>query len=288
MEPRPTEPRPTEPRHGRVSYLLAGAFHHMATLEWGQPGAPVVVCVHGLTRNAHDFDPLARELARDFQVICPDLPGRGESAWLADPALYQPVNYVQALSHLLARIDAPVHWVGTSLGGICGMAIAAMPGQPIARMVLNDIGPFIPQAALAGIGGRMAQVTDFADWTEAEAFIRMAHATFGRLTDAQWAAMTRTSMRSLPNGRLALHYDPGITTAMLSTPLADVDLWALWGKITAPVFVLRGEDSDLLLPDTLARMEAGGARALTVPECGHAPAMMDAPTIAAVRGFLLG
>jgi pimeloyl-ACP methyl ester carboxylesterase len=275
-----------EPRHGRVAYLLAGAFHEMAYLEWGDPAAPAVVCVHGLTRNAHDFDALARVLAPDFRVICPDLPGRGGSAWLPDPALYQPMNYVHALSHLLSAIGRPVSWVGTSLGGICGMAIAAAPGQPITRMVLNDIGPFIPQAALASIGSRIAQVPDFADMPEAEAFIRVAHATFGRLTDQQWAEMARYSIRSLPNGRLALHYDPGITTAMLSTAPADVDLWALWGKITVPAFVLRGADSELLLPETLARMEASGAHALVVPECGHAPAMMDAPTIEAVRTFL--
>jgi pimeloyl-ACP methyl ester carboxylesterase len=275
-----------EPRLGRVAYLLAGAFHDMAYLEWGDPAAPVVVCVHGLTRNAHDFDTLARVLASDFRVICPDLPGRGRSVWLPDPALYQPMNYVQALSHLLAAIGEKVSWVGTSLGGICGMAIAAMPGQPITRMVLNDIGPFIPQAALASIGNRIARVPDFADMREAEAFIRMAHATFGRLTDDQWAEMTRYSLRTLPNGRLALHYDPGITTAMLSTPPADVDLWALWGKIAIPSFVLRGADSELLLPETVARMEESGARSLVVAECGHAPALMDAPTIEAVRAFL--
>jgi pimeloyl-ACP methyl ester carboxylesterase len=274
------------PRRGQVLYLLAGAFHHMAYLEWGDPTAPVVVCVHGLTRNAHDFDPLARDLARDFRVICPDLPGRGGSVWLPDPALYQPLNYVQALSHLLAAIGKPVSWVGTSLGGICGMAIAAASGNPIRRMVLNDIGPFIPQAALAGIGNRIAQVPDFGDMLEAEAFIRMAHASFGKLTDAQWAHMARHSMRTLSNGRLAVHYDPGIVTAMSSTPPADVDLWEMWDRISVPVLVVRGAESELLLPETLARMEEGGARSLVVPQCGHAPAMMDAPTIAAVRAFL--
>ncbi|HEY2133942.1 MAG TPA: alpha/beta hydrolase [Acetobacteraceae bacterium] len=275
-----------EPRHRRVAYLLAGAFHDMAYLDWGDPAAPAVVCVHGLTRNAHDFDALARVLAPDFRVICPDLPGRGGSVWLPDPALYQPMNYVLALSHLLSATGEPVSWVGTSLGGVCGMAIAAAPGQPITRMVLNDIGPFIPEAALASIGSRIARVPDFADMQEAEAYIRMAHATFGKLTDHQWAEMTRYSMRTLPNGRLAVHYDPGITTAMLSTPPANVDLWALWDKITIPALVLRGADSELLLPETLARMEESGARSLVVPECGHAPAMMDAPTIEAVRAFL--
>src|SRR5487761_1798239 len=116
----------------------------MAFVEFGNPAAPPVVCVHGLTRNGRDFDPLAEALAARFRVICPDLPGRGASEFLPDPALYQPASYVVALAHLLAQIGGMVMWVGTSLGGLCGMMVAAASGQPITRMVLNDVGPHIP------------------------------------------------------------------------------------------------------------------------------------------------
>jgi pimeloyl-ACP methyl ester carboxylesterase len=260
----------------------------MNWVEWGDPAAPPVVCVHGLTRNARDFDALAHVLAADFRVICPDLPGRGASEWLPMGALYQPLNYVQALAHLLAVIGQPVGWVGTSLGGICGMAVAAAKGQPIARMVLNDIGPFIPKAALAGIRDRIGRVGDFADMREVEMFLRSAHASFGKLTDAQWEAMALHSHRVLPNGRLALHYDPAIAEPITSVEPADVDLWALWPSIAIPRLVLRGETSDLLDAATFARMAETGAQAHIVPDCGHAPALMDAPTIAVVRSFLLG
>ncbi len=110
-----------------MRYLLAGAFYRMAFCEWGRQDAPVVLCVHGLTRTGRDFDALAEALADEFRVICPDLPGRGASEWLPEPRLYEPLGYVQALAHLLAAIGRRVMWVGTSLGGICGMMVAAAP-----------------------------------------------------------------------------------------------------------------------------------------------------------------
>jgi len=138
-------------RKNSVPYLLGTSFYRMAYVEFGNPAAPAVVCVHGLTRNGRDFDPLAAFLAEKFHVICPDLPGRGLSEWLPDGKLYQPASYVVALGHLLAAINKPVMWVGTSLGGICGMMVAAAGHTPVTRMVLNDIGPFIPEAALRRI-----------------------------------------------------------------------------------------------------------------------------------------
>lgn len=274
-------------RPGSVRYLLNGAFYQMAYVEWGNPAAPAVLCVHGLTRTGRDFDVLAEALSDRFRVICPDLPGRGLSDWLPDGALYNPLSYVQALSHLLAMIGGPVMWIGTSLGGICGMAVAAAPGQPVTRLVLNDIGPHIPAAALARIRDYVGQTETFPDMAALEAHLRRVHAPFGRLSDAQWAHLARFSARELADGRLALHYDPAIAAPIRATVPADVDMWPWWEKIGIPVLALRGVDSDLLLPETLARMQKSGARTATVPDCGHAPALMDAPTIAAIRTFLL-
>ncbi len=274
-----------QPRSRDMSYLLGGAFHRMALLAWGDPHADPIVCVHGLSRNAHDFDILAEQLAQDFYVLCPDLPGRGGSSWLPDPALYQPMSYVQALSHLLAFIDRPVHWIGTSLGGICGMLVASAPGNPIRRMVLNDIGPFVPREAVARIVDYVGTVPEFADAAGLETYLRRVHAPFGRLTDAQWRAMAEHGGRRLPNGRLTLHYDPALAVPLRASPVTDTDMWSFWDRITAPMLTLRGESSDLLLPETAERMAAKSAIHV-VADAGHAPAMMDAATIGVVRDFL--
>lgn len=275
-----------EPRRKSVRYLLPDGFHDMAFVEWGQPGRPAVVCVHGLTRQGRDFDRLARALSSDFHVLCPDLPGRGRSDWLSGPAFYTPQVYVAALAALLATLPSSVLWVGTSLGGICGMILAAQPKTPLTRLVLNDIGPFIPEAAIARIRDYMQPPPVFADLSELEALLRVNLAPFGVPDDAGWAEMAEHSARRLADGRVTFHYDPAIGAAMQAEPPKAVDLSSFWEKITIPTLVIRGALSDLLLPETLAEMERDGARALVVPEVGHAPALMDDKTISAIRGFL--
>jgi pimeloyl-ACP methyl ester carboxylesterase len=274
-----------QPRERSISYLLGPAFYRMAVLAWGDPHAQPVVCVHGLSRNAHDFDVLAAYLADRFYVLCPDLPGRGRSDWLPDGALYTPATYVQALAHLLAFIDRPVHWIGTSLGGICGMLTAAAAGNPIRRMVLNDIGPFLPKEALGRIVDYVGAIPDFADAAGLEAYLRRVHAPFGRLTDAQWAAMAAHGGRRLPDGRLTLHYDPKLAEPLRAAEVRDLDMWPVWDRIAVPMLTLRGESSDLLVPETFARMAAKSALHV-VAGAGHAPAMMDEPTMAVVARFL--
>jgi pimeloyl-ACP methyl ester carboxylesterase len=280
------------PRLGSIPYLLAGSFRRLAFEEWGDPSSPPVVCVHGLTRNGRDFDTLAAALAGSYRVICPDLPGRGHSGWLDDPMLYQAQHYVTALAHLLAWIGRDVTWVGTSLGGICGMVIAATDGSPVTRLVLNDVGPFIPAAALARIRDYMVasadspMMTRFPDVEAIERHLRLVHAPFGPLSDEQWAQLARNSSRALPDGRFTMHYDPRIAEPMRGHDPVDVDLWALWDRIRVPRMVIRGETSDILLPETLVRMEASGAEAFEVPLTGHAPALLDPLQIAAIRSFL--
>jgi pimeloyl-ACP methyl ester carboxylesterase len=281
-------------RAGSIPYLLAGAFHRLGFEEWGDADAPVVVCVHGLTRNGRDFDALAAGLGGSYRAICPDLPGRGLSDWLDDPMLYQAQHYVTALGHLLAWIGRDVAWVGTSLGGICGMVIAAMEGSPINRLVLNDVGPFIPAAALGRIRDYMVASADspmmarFPDVEAIERHLRLVHAPFGPMSDAQWAEMARNSARALPDGRFTMHYDPRIAEPLRGHAPVDVDMWMLWERIRVPRMVIRGETSDILLPETFARMEASGAEAFEVPVTGHAPPLLDPLQIEAVRAFLGG
>ncbi|MBK1660955.1 alpha/beta fold hydrolase [Paracraurococcus ruber] len=277
-------------RRNRLRFMLPHGFFTLAWTEWGpEDGAPVL-CVHGLTRNGRDFDALAAALAgTGRRVLCPDLPGRGGSDFLPDPALYVPPTYVAALSHLLARLDGPVDWVGTSLGGICGMAVAATPGNPIRRLVLNDIGAHVPKDSVARIGDYLGQATEFADLPALEAHLRRVHAPFGALTDAEWHHLAETSARAAPGGGVALHYDPAIALPFRGAPAQDMDLSPLWERVTAPVLLLRGADSDLLLPETARAMAARpGVRLVEIPGCGHAPALMEAGQIGLVAAFLRG
>lgn len=277
------------PRARALRWLDQGAFRTLALVEWGPPEGRPVVCVHGLTRTGRDFDALAAALAaRGRRVLCPDLPGRGASDRLDDPARYAVPTYVAALAHLLAGLDGPVDWVGTSLGGLCGMAAAAIPGQPIGRLVLNDVGPFVPAAALARIRDYIGTAEQaFPDLGALEVHLRRVHAPFGPLSDAQWRHLAATSARALPDGRVALHYDPAIAVPFHAAPPVDLDLWALWEGLALPVLVLRGETSDLLPAGTAARMAARpGARVETIPGCGHAPALMDPAQVALVADFL--
>ncbi|HEY1857974.1 alpha/beta fold hydrolase [Acidocella sp.] len=279
-------------RANTVTYLLGTKFHKMAYVEFGNPAAPAVLCVHGLTRTGRDFDPLAEALSDRFHVICPDLPGRGKSEWLGEAIAYQPPSYVVALAHLLAALNKPVAWIGTSLGGICGMMTAAAQNAPVTKLVLNDVGPHIPAAALKRIRDYMVGAPErFVSMRALEAHLREIHAPFGKLSDAEWALLACYSGRRVldanQEGAFVMHYDPKIIEPMRATEPQDADLWQVWEKIKVPVLAIRGAESDLLLPETFERMKKEGAKTHTVPQAGHAPALMDAPTIAVIREFLL-
>ncbi|MBU8545839.1 MULTISPECIES: alpha/beta fold hydrolase [Roseomonadaceae] len=275
-------------RHGRLRYLLGAAFHGLAWTEWGPEGGAPVVCLHGLTRNGRDFDTLAEALAgQGRRVFCPDLPGRGASDWLPDPRLYVPPSYVVALGHLLARLEGPVDWVGTSLGGICGMLLAAAPGTPIRRLVLNDIGSHVPAAAAARIAAYVREDPRFEDLAGLEAHLRQVHAPFGALTDAQWRHMAETSARRLPEGGIASHHDPAIAVPFAAAAEGPIELGMVWDRVAVPTLVLRGAESDVLEAGVAARMAARPGVALReFAGVGHAPALQAADQIAAVAGFL--
>jgi pimeloyl-ACP methyl ester carboxylesterase len=288
-----------------------GSFHRIAYTEWGAPGSPrVAVCVHGLTRNGRDFDALARALEDDYRVICPDIAGRGASEWLDEPADYGYPLYVADMTALLNRVagTAPgsvwrrlgrwlagrprihrVDWVGTSMGGIIGMMLAARDDSPIRRLVLNDVGPVVPAAALNRLSGYVGRDPHF-DTPEAfEAYVRDVYSAFGPLTDAQWRHLAAHSQRRTQDGRYAPNYDPAIGGAFAARFEKDLELWPIWDTIRCPVLVLRGADSDLLTRDTVRRMQerGPGARLVEFAGVGHAPALMAAEQIGAVREFLL-
>lgn len=271
-------------------------FTRVAYAEWGSPeAARTIVCAHGLTRSSRDFDALATALAGEgARVVAPDMPGRGRSAWLSHAGEYGYPLYVGAMAALIARLNvACVDWVGTSMGGIIGMMLAAQKETPIRRLVLNDIGAFIPKASLARIGTYVGADPDFADLAAAEAYLRRVHAPFGRLSDAQWRHLAQHGTRAGADGRLRLHYDPAIAVAFTAKQPDDVNLWPVWDTVSCPTLILRGANSDLLLPETLAEMKTRGAAAAAgkvetaeIADCGHAPALMAADQIALVSRFL--
>jgi pimeloyl-ACP methyl ester carboxylesterase len=263
--------------------------HRAVYWEWGDSDAPVLVAAHGLTRNGRDFDPLARALSDRFLVLCPDVVGRGRSAWLPAAALYSYPQYLADMGVLLAQVSAqPVDWLGTSMGGLIGMMLAAEAVTPIKRLILNDVGPFIPKASLERIGNYIGQNPHFGTVGDVEAHLRRVHAPFGPLADAEWAHLARYSARALPEGGFALAYDPKIADAFRATPLIDVDLWPVWEAINCPVLVIRGGQSDLLSAETAEEMvrRKPGTTLVTFPECGHAPALMDSKQIGVIRDWL--
>jgi len=275
--------------------LSKAGFHRISYCDWGDPAASrVVVCAHGLTRNARDFDLLARSMAARCRVVCPDIVGRGHSDWLKDKADYAYPQYLADMTCLIARVtghlepEAGIDWVGTSLGGLIGMMLAAQPRTPIRRLVINDIGPLIPKAALDRITDYVGKAPRFATFEEAERYIRTVSAPFGTLTDAQWRHLTEHSIRTDASGGFTLRYDPGIAEPFGAFPRADISLWPLWDAIDRPVLVLRGADSDLLLPDTAEEMTRRGpkARLVEIAGVGHAPALMADEQIAVVHEFL--
>jgi len=221
-------------------------------------------------------------------VIAVDFPGRGRSAWLPRADDYGYPVYLAALAALMARLDSPcLDWIGTSMGGLAGMMLAAQPQTPIARLIVNDVGPFIPQAALERIASYVGITMRFATLSDVEAQLRVVAAPFGPLTDAQWRHLATHSAVACREG-FRLHYDPAIGEALRAAPLADVDLWPIWERIACPTLVLRGAESDLLLAETARQMTLRGPRArlVEIAGCGHAPALMASDQIAVIAAFL--
>jgi pimeloyl-ACP methyl ester carboxylesterase len=266
-------------------------LHRIAYREWGSRSNPrVLVCVHGLTRCARDFDRLAAAMCDRYRVVCPDVAGRGDSDWLPDPMLYQLPQYVADMVTLIARLDVErVRWIGTSMGGLIGMALAALPNTPIERLVANDAGPVISKASLERIGSYVGART-FPTLEAAEQYVRAVSAPFGPHSDAEWRFLTEVVVRRNPDGSWRLHYDPAIAEPLRAAmPEKDLELWRLWDPIRCPTLVLRGAESDLLSRETCAQMAERGpkARIVEIPGVGHAPTLMHDDQIALVREFLL-
>lgn len=264
----------------------------MSYVEWGDArNRDVLICVHGLTRSSRDFDELARALCGRFRVVCPDLAGRGDSDRLADPMLYGVPQYLADMVTLIARLDCEsVNWLGTSLGGLVGMALAAQAGNPVKKLVLNDAGPVLSRASLQRIAAYVGVMPKFASLEKAEEYVRSISAPFGPHSDAQWRFFTETWLRKNPDGSWRPHYDPRIAEPFRAAiPEGDLELWQIYDAVRCPTLVLRGELSDLLSRDTTGAMSRRGPKAkiVEIRGVGHAPTLLHLDQIAIVRDFLL-
>ncbi|RPJ44958.1 MAG: alpha/beta hydrolase [Betaproteobacteria bacterium] len=281
-------------REHHVSCLNSRGFHRLHYTDWGDPANPrAVICVHGLTRNCRDFDALAAALQNELRVVCVSIAGRGRSDWLPNAEDYGYPQYMADMTALIARITATgardLAWVGTSMGGMLGMLLAARPNTPLQRLVLNDVGTVIPKASMARIGTYVGKDPRFNSFAEAEQYVRIVSAPFGPLTDRQWRHLTEHNTRQFDDGRWGMNYDPAIALPFRKVADRDIVLWPAYDALRCPTLLLRGAESDLLLHDTALEMTQRGPRPRLIEFAGvgHAPALMADDQIAAIRDFLL-
>ena len=273
------------------NYLLCeGREIHF--MEWGAADAPALIAWHGLARTGRDMDAIATHLAPRYRVICPDTLGRGLSQWSPDPqAEYCNAFYVRLAVSLVNQLGLEqFDWLGTSMGGAIGTLAAAGPLRGrMRRLVLNDNGPQLAEAAIQRIRGYAGNPPAFATVSELEAYFRTVYKPYGWLSDAQWRSLTETSTRRLPDGRMTPHYDPAMVMQFTHHD-NDYELWDAWDALELPVLCMRGETSDLLRPEVAEQMRqrGPGAVVVTVPGCGHAPALNTPEHFAIVERFLAG
>jgi pimeloyl-ACP methyl ester carboxylesterase len=284
------------PRQQSVQCISPAGLHRIAYTEWGDPAnARVLLCVHGLTRSGRDFDRFAAAMADEYRVVCPDVAGRGLSSWLLDPRAYGVAQYVADMVTLIARTGVEqVDWFGTSMGGLIGMALAGLPGTPIRRMLLNDIGPHIEPASLERIGQYVGRDERFATLQEGIDNAALLAASFGPLTGDEWREINTPLLHEV-EGEWRYRYDPRIVEPFKAvTPEQNEEgeqyLWRSLAAFQGAVMVVRGALSDLLSRETVAKMVQTGRNvsSVEIEGVGHAPAFLAADQIAIARRFFDG
>lgn len=273
-----------------VTSCSTTGLHSLAYTDWGDIENPdILICSHGLTRNKHDFDALAKKLSIKRRVVCFDLPGRGESSWLNNKLAYDYNQYTIDALMIIARTGVnKVSWLGTSMGGLLGMALASLENSPIKQLILNDVGPFIPKSALMRIADYVGNPPCFDTTSELDKYIRTIYAGFGELTNEQWEHIVRYGQRVLDSGQFTLNYDPGIAQAFKSKPLEDIDLWPVWNNIQQRTLVIHGMNSDLLERSTTKKMIETHVKSelLEIQNTAHSPALMNNTDINAIERWL--
>lgn len=287
---------------GEKKYIEIGPFvnwmqmqrvpkHKISYIEHGDSENPnVIVCAHGLTRNAHDFDKLAGALKDKFRIIAISYPGRGDSDYFANKKHYNYQVYVKESLLFLKKmgIDRPI-WIGTSMGGLIGMAMASLKKDIFKAMILNDIGPYMRAEVLVKIRKYAGQSTSFESFSRAKEHLKLIYAGFGILDEEDWDDMTKHSFEVREEGRYYMRYDPEIIGGIQVKAEApkDVNLWAMWKKISCPLMVVHGIKSDILELSTVNEMKKTKDFHLhTVHYAGHAPALVTEDQIEAIKTWV--
>lgn len=268
--------------------------HKIAYLDWGDTGARPIICVHGLTGNARDFDYVAEDLiTKGYRVISITLAGRGDSDFLSDPLDYNYAQYISDIFCVLEKegLNAPssIDWLGISLGGLLGIHIAGMNDSPIKRLMVNDVGPIVPKAALEFIHKVIKEPYYFESVSALEERMRATRGlTWGPVTDEHWAHMARHNHRVLDDGRITYAYDPKVAVVFEHAPIGEVDLWEMWGKISCPIMVIQGKKSLLLTKKIIKAMRKTGVvfDLFVLKGCGHAPSLMAPDQITIIEEWL--
>ena len=260
---------------------------------YGGEGQPLLL-MHGLTRNSADFEALAEHLAGKYRLIVPDQRGRGRSEYDPQPEHYNPAVYAADMIKLLdgLAIDKAV-LIGTSMGGLIAMVMAATTPDRISGLILNDIGPDVEQSGLDRIQTYVGAVKPFANWEEAAAHCkRINQDAFTGVDDSFWMAFARSTCTSMPDGCVQPAYDPSISEGFSddSSNVAPPDLWPMWGLLTTiPVLSIRGAQSDILSARTVAAMQRCHPHdftAVEIPNRGHAPMLDEPEALTAINAFL--
>jgi len=274
-----------------ISHFVDCAGREIHLLEWGAGKPDKIVMWHGLARTGRDFDTIARQLSRRYHIIAPDTLGRGLSQWAEDPKSQYCFAFYQRIAEALVERffgASPFHWVGTSMGGLFGVILAAGAFRSrMRRLVINDIGPVLPKAAVERILTYASKPPVLSSLREVETAFRTIYKPFGKLSDAEWRVMTETGHRRLDDGRYTLHYDPRMTQHFVHHA-GDFEQWAAYDAIACPVLLLRGIETDVLPQETAIAMTKRGpkARLVEFPGIGHAPALNVPDQIDLIEAFL--
>ncbi|PVZ64975.1 alpha/beta fold hydrolase [Pelagibaculum spongiae] len=268
-----------------------GGEHSLTYYVWGRGNSHHLICLHGLARNGRDFDDLAIKLIdQDYQVICPDLPGRGLSAHLPSDVSYSPEQYLSDMQYLLQHLKiTSTDWIGSSLGGLIGMGIAAQPESPVQRLILNDIGPEIPEQAILRIGENQAclppldSYSSIAEWN----YLRYPK-SLGNLTPAQMDRLVKSDFIPLADDSLSPRVDPRIGESVRDRNGQSLDLWPWWQALKCSTLVIWGEDSDVLTLSILEKMQLlqPSMRVANLPSVDHTPSLMEAEQIELIANWL--
>ena len=270
-------------------HFISCCGYELHVRTWGSSEKPALVMSHGLARLADDFDHVAPQFSDDYFVLCPSMIGRGLSGWAKDPDQeYTVPFYVAQTFEMLDHFKiSNCKWIGTSMGGLIGLAVTAEAAGWIEKLVLNDIGPELDPAAVARIKSYVGASPEFETISDVEQIVKLIYAPFGIVDEASWAFISARSVRRLPNGNFMMHYDPEVMR-VFAEHINKFDAWDQFSAIACPVMLISGAKSDLIPPSIVEKMKVQKPEmpVLTVANCGHAPHLNDREQIKAIKAFL--